>query len=648
MSDPTKIKFAEFQHKNPSDYNDPNDPGILAKALKGIHIGKPETYGGSLKDPAKHANTIFQSFNTHTLPDLTPYTHVISVLGITEEALNNNNSPSDWFLSDFFAFWNLLQGHTQRQTWLHCLDLEKEVQHHQRFLHGNPFKPRKVVLDARILQAATAKDSKHPVQFAHPRDLRIKFVTTLKQHCTAADKAGETVLVLMFGHGDMENKGIYLGSNDRAFRYSHLKYALSKLKVNITLLTTQCYGGGWTMTPSVNITAMAAADKGNISKSWTYSRSCRRACGSMFATAIINKLTQDPTTKRSLMDRGIPGDDDDEPPTTEQNETYSSFCKTVYESLLKDIDRRGNEHGISFSAQDDTWEMCWHARTGIPLAKYKERWDNLDDWEADQTLHPGDPENRDPHVTAEERAEYIRLRDATPQGQELARSHRPRFPIDGTGTILGKRNMSESLASLIATVKVLGRDYLDSYPGHTDTSEDGGMFALIVWICQDRPTNIEECQSAMSAIQYRMEQQSAADRYVEMMSLSLPLSQLCHEFDIRPVKDMEDRARYDELFDLVFARAGALFPRPTVAQGRPFYKGPFYLMAAIDCSDISLSEAATRLDEVVQIVDEEVEQHKEIFKRDPEVSNKRVKLFGSFGHSRGDISPRKRMSISMD
>ena len=74
------------------------------------------------------------------------------------------------------------------------------------------------------------------------------------------------------------------------------------------------------------------------------------------------------------------------------------------------VDHRGYEHEISFGAQDDTWAECWRERTRIPLGNYEKRRTKLQDWPADATLHPGDPLNRDPHVTDEQLAEFIRLR----------------------------------------------------------------------------------------------------------------------------------------------------------------------------------------------------------------------------------------------
>ena len=78
------------------------------------------------------------------------------------------------------------------------------------------------------------------------------------------------------------------------------------------------------------------------------------------------KLTQDPSTGKLLGD----ADDDDEKDvelTDEQEESYAEFARSAYDALLRDVDRRGYEHNITFSSQDDAWSMCWRERTGIPL-----------------------------------------------------------------------------------------------------------------------------------------------------------------------------------------------------------------------------------------------------------------------------------------
>ena len=97
----------------------------------------------------------------------------------------------------------------------------------------------------------------------------------------------------------------------------------------------------------------------------------------MFTTAVINKLTQDPSMHGRL--GFLSGEDEDGENdkdvqwTEKQEKSYSEFCKGVYNTLLRDVDRRGYEHNITFSAQEDAWSMYWRERTGVPLHDFKDR-----------------------------------------------------------------------------------------------------------------------------------------------------------------------------------------------------------------------------------------------------------------------------------
>ncbi|KAL8938601.1 MAG: hypothetical protein Q9211_003126 [Gyalolechia sp. 1 TL-2023] len=450
---------------------------LAAAAPSKTNLGRPETYGGVLRDAANEAVT-FATFGTHTPPDIPVNTRIVAVLGITQEYINPEKDG--WFLSDFLAFWHILQGVTANQSWYHCLDLDQVVQSHTRYLHGNPYKKRKVVLDGRILNEMKTKKDR-PQRFQETL-LFPKFAAKLKEECKAAEKTGANVLVLMFGHGDQENFGIYLGSRETAFKQSAFKHAIKGLNAPVTMITTQCYGGGWTCMPAINFSAWTAAGKTQTSRSWRKSGSCGRASGSMFATAIIEQLTLDPVTGRSLVE-----DDEEDaspkPMTELQAETYTVLCGSIYTSLLQNVDRRGMTHGLSFTAQDDAWAMCWSQRTGIPLAAYKKRWDDLEDWEADVTLHPGDPLNRDPHVTAEQEAEYKQLEALAQAGKGKGKYPSSLGGHEALGSMPKKRKTSGlyggTMDGLVATVKVLGEDYFRSYPGdgreYDDTADDGPL-----------------------------------------------------------------------------------------------------------------------------------------------------------------------------
>lgn len=74
----------------------------------------------------------------------------------------------------------------------------------------------------------------------------------------------------------------------------------------------------------------------------------------MFTTALVQKLTTVGATNKPLLD-----DEDETGDTEDQLESYAEFTRTVHEHLLKDVDRRGYEHELTFGAQDDAWSMCW-------------------------------------------------------------------------------------------------------------------------------------------------------------------------------------------------------------------------------------------------------------------------------------------------
>ena len=97
--------------------------------------------------------------------------------------------------------------------------------------------------------------------------------------------------------------------------------------------------------------------------------SLKRASGSMFASEIIRKLTSNPQTKKTLQeefeDTWEESTEVDDEQLEEQDESYTEFSKTVYDTLFE-LDRRGYEQ-----------------------------------WEADPGLHPGDFLNRNRHVSKE-------------------------------------------------------------------------------------------------------------------------------------------------------------------------------------------------------------------------------------------------------
>ena len=581
----------------------------------------------------------YGQFTLHTPPDITERTRVIAVLGVTEDPAPTGKDG--WFVSDFFAFWNIFQGMTENQTWYHCLDLDSLVAEHSRYLHGNPYLQRKVVLDEKIL--AESKASKHPPQKVRADKLKLKTKTLITAECKASESADETVLIFLFGHGDRNNHGIVLGRGDRsALKIAEFKSATKTLKTSVTLITTSCYSGGWTCNPQLNLSTMTAAGIDNVSLSWRFSGSTGRACGSMFTTALVQKLTRVGATSKRL------GDDvEDEDLTEAQEENYAEFTRTVHEHLLKGVDRRGYEHNLTFGAQDDAWTLCWRERTGIPLGQFNERWDNLEDWQKDPTLHPGDPLNRDPSVTEEQHAEYLQLRaDAKAEGKRIVSSTGMEMHA-ATGSVLGKRKTSALYGGtdkgLLSMVSSVGAEYLNSHAGTDDSGDDGGLHRDLRWILDGREITMDRVEKAHRALEYRMTQMSTADKYIAMMDIATPKGQLCCEYDTKQnFKEIEQQKRHF-IQRLIFDRK-ILFPSPVEGQGRPFYKGMDYLIAAFHHADLPKDVITKKLDGLTATLDDTLEREKDLIEQDAEVTSKRRRLFRSFGVALGSISRTKRRS----
>lgn len=555
-----------------------------------------------------------------------------------------------WFVSDFFAFWNIFHGTTSSQTWMHSLHLDELVRQHTHYLHGNPYQTRKVVLDSDILRRAQV--GKFPLVRFKKNDLKNQFKRRVADECKEAEKANEIILILLFGHGYLPSHGIGIGETGdqgrSTLKINEFKTALKNIKAKITLLTTACYSGGWTCHPHLNMSTMTAAGDTQKSKSWRYSGSSGRAAGSMFVTAVIQGMTKSAATGRPLGE--VKEDDEDEQELTEQQEaTMTEFSKTVFENLHRDIDRRGNEHGITFGAQDDAWSMCWRERTGIPLVKFKERWDRLEEWPADATLLPGDPLNRDPFITAQQVAEYQKEKTMAADRGTATGATSSAAGVDATGSVLGKRKISAlyggSKEALIRVVCKLGADYLESYKGNDDTGDDGALHYQLQCIINGQETDLEEVEGAHRALEYRMSQMSTADTYLEIMGVPAPNGQQCHEFDTNKFgKEIGVTKRLD-IMNWIDERK-LLFPWPHPDQGRPFYKGMRYLAAAFHNAGTTKEAIIEKLDALTKIVEQDLDQQKEIVKRDPEVISKRAKLFQSFGEALREMSPAKGRSRS--
>ncbi len=191
--------------------------------------------------------------------------------------------------------------------------------------------------------------------------------------------------------------------------------------------------------------------------------------------------------------------------------------------------------------------------------------------------------------------------------------------------------------SLIRQIRKLGQVYLDSYSGFDDTGDDGSLHNLIRRIIQGLETDTEQLKRAWFNITYRMQQMALADRYVEVLGVPPPLGQQCREWDA--YRDYyEERSGY-AIKRMIFDDYEFLFPSPVEDQGRPFYKGVDYVVAAFQQAGSSIREIRTKLKQLETVVDAEVEGLMRFVMQDTGIVAKREKLFGLYGKALGSVYP---------
>ena len=77
----------------------------------------------------------------------------------------------------------------------------------QGYLHGDPFGTRKMVIDEEIVKTRNfTKISSTTKHILLPT-----FLQTLQKQCEIAKGQKQPVLVMIFGHGEMKKRGIYIG-----------------------------------------------------------------------------------------------------------------------------------------------------------------------------------------------------------------------------------------------------------------------------------------------------------------------------------------------------------------------------------------------------------------------------------------------------
>ena len=124
------------------------------------------------------------------------------------------------------------------------------------------------------------------------------------------------------------------------------------------------------MQPDFNLTIIAAAGPTAKIQSWNTSSS-RGVSESIFASAIRDAMFESEIEDEENI--GEPGMSYHELQITK---SYAEMGCLIHDHLKQSYRFHG-QHVISFAVQDDEWTKAWRERTGIPLAFFKEKWEEL-------------------------------------------------------------------------------------------------------------------------------------------------------------------------------------------------------------------------------------------------------------------------------
>ena len=429
--------------------------------------------------------------------------------------------------------------------------------------HGEAQGDHRVVLDATLLPDITKAGN---IRVFPRAQLLEDFLRTFKAECTMAAALKQPVLLMIFGHGDPITYGVAVGGADPPrdaprLRIRQILACLRGIDVSLTMMLTSCYSGGWVLQPELNITALTAAGADKVSEAWPSSIS-GRAHGSIFATAVRQAFTKMEDERATQIHPNPSGVDHDS-----ESSTYAELTNVIHTTLLHDVDRHGRNHDIQFAAQDDEWEFEWRKRSGVPLAQFQARWNQLPILGTQQGAGRGPSKTGGLDIGSLSLSEG----DGLTEVQNSYGLHR-------------KLNKGQS----ISAITDMAVSYLNSLPGSPNAADNkschGDSTKLVQGERKDIP--IYRLNMLQAALHYRMAVIKLASEYKDLLGLSFPD---CDAFEVESwqyAAGTEDRTspkepdtKYKKFQQyLALIAKGTIFDMPASSAGW-YYRKPQEYMA---------------------------------------------------------------------
>ena len=399
------------------------------------------------------------------------------------------------------------------------------------------------------------------------------YLRTLRDECKAAALFDQPVLLIVLGHG-ATNHGVAIGgashmASPPRLAFRHIESALRGLDLNVTLLITSCYSGGWLYRPELNITGAAAAGPTVMSLAHTLSRS-GRAHGGLWTTAVTKAFCQFEDERMTQLQ---PEPSESQIDHEAQSSTWARLSEAIFKTIVSEGPGiMGTEHHVSFAAQDDAWENEWRKRSGIPLMQYSARWLAL------------------PLLPYTESASRSNPTGALGLGSLSLDLGEMPPPIYGC-----KQNLTRRQARAI--VIDLCKNYMSSFPGPDNNPSNMQLHGQVKNLLAGVKLNATATYNVQERLNYRMEVMAKATEYAGALSLTF---EACHTIDLEAwmnetfadpgkgkgrLKDSDQYNRYERLRSKI-STSGTFPPQP-LSQMYPYQKPIDYLAAALFSSGMS-------------------------------------------------------------
>lgn len=233
-------------------------------------------------------------FNSRCPPVVTPDTIIIAVCGPNDYMKNASPKADGWFFSDFFLFHHLFRGTAKQQHWMTCVNPRNIIEKYGELAQGDPkSNERRIVLDKSMI------DEVKDVLVFNGHDLLERFLSYVTDASKQVNNTERPILVVVFGHGVERIYSITIGGtgafkNCPSLTRQKFNEALQRHNPNpnVAMLVSSCFGGGWTQTSFLNITAMAGVPNSAELLSWPESESAGRCCGSRYSTGVAKALIE--------------------------------------------------------------------------------------------------------------------------------------------------------------------------------------------------------------------------------------------------------------------------------------------------------------------------------------------------------------------